>query len=61
MLEVGSDLVAPPQVEEEGEGVDVSSSAQEHCQLGGDVVKEESWSKTTREIKHWPTQFMSGF
>lgn len=40
VLEVGSDLVASSQIEKEGERVDVCSSSQEHCQLGGSVVKE---------------------
>lgn len=42
MLEVGADLVPASQVEQEGQGVDVGCSAQEHCQLGVIVVKERS-------------------
>lgn len=42
MLEVGSDLVAAPQVEEEGQRVDVGGSAQEHGHLGGKEVKEST-------------------
>jgi hypothetical protein len=34
VLEVGADLVATAQVEEEGEGVDVASPANEHSHLG---------------------------
>ena len=51
VLEVGSDLVASPQIEEEGEGVDVGGPAQEHSQLEGEQVKErgltEMGPKTT--------------
>lgn len=41
MLEIGSDLVASAQIEEEGERVDVGRSAQEHCHLGWTLVKED--------------------
>jgi len=42
VLEVGSDLVAPAQVEEEGERVDVDGAADEHRQLATRPrVKEE--------------------
>ena len=34
VLEVGADLVASAQVEEEGEGVDVASPADKHRHLG---------------------------
>lgn len=46
VLEVGSDLVASSQIKKEGQRVDVSSSSQEHCQLGGNKVKD----RTTEQI-----------
>lgn len=45
MLKVGSDLVASPQVEEEGQRVDVGGSAQEHGHLGGKEVKERTMAQ----------------
>lgn len=45
MLEVGSDLVASPQVEEEGQRIDVGSSAQEYSHLGGREVKERTTAR----------------
>lgn len=42
VLEVGSDLVASPQIKKERERVDVSSSSEEHCQLVGNKVKERT-------------------
>lgn len=52
MLEVGSDLVASPQVEEEGQRVDVGSSAQEYSHLEGKEVKE---NQSTSEHKRNPS------
>lgn len=55
MLEVGSDLVASSQVKKEREGVNVSSSSQEHCQLGGDEVKERAkkLNRSTEPSSHY--------
>lgn len=57
MLEVRSDLVASPQVEKEGQWVDVGSSAQEHSHLGGTEVKERTTAqRSTSELKRSSSQ-----
>lgn len=51
VLEVGADLVFAAQVQQEGEGVDVRSSAQKHSQLGGEVSR--SGYKKMKLMLHW--------
>ncbi|TNN72742.1 hypothetical protein EYF80_017026 [Liparis tanakae] len=48
VLEVGSDLVASSQIQQEGERVDVRGSSQEYRQLGGNEVKERTTERQQR-------------